>query len=247
MNAIGAVTINLDAPLVCDPYRENRETGGFILVDVFTNETVAAGVIGAARRRSANVKWQDLIVDVAQRAKIKLQRPVVLWFTGLVGSGRSTVANLVEQRLCAIGRHTYLLDGHNLRLGLNRDLDFSPAARVESVRRVAATARLLYDAGLITLVAMLSPFLAERQAARDLLGKGNFIEVHISTPIAECERRDPGGLYQRARSGGLPNFTGIDAPYEPPTAPEIRIDTTGMPPDVAADRIVAYLKEHNYV
>jgi bifunctional enzyme CysN/CysC len=247
MNAIGAVTINLDAPIVCDPYRANRETGGLILVDSFTNQTVAAGVIGAARCRSADVRWQDLIVDAALRARLKLQRPVVLWFTGLVGSGRSTVANLVEQRLCAIGRHTYLLDGHNLRHGLNRDLDFSPEARVESVRRVAATAKLFYDAGLITLVAMLSPFQAERQTARDLLGAGNFIEVYVSTPIAECERRDPGGLYQRARDGDLPNFTGIDAPYEPPAAPEIRIDTTGMSPDAAADRIVAYLKEHQYV
>src|SRR5262249_43629513 len=187
--------------------------------DPFTNHAVAAGVIDAARRRAADVQWQDLIVDVGLRAKLKLQRPVVLWFTGLVGSGRSTVANVVEQRLCALGRHTYLLDGHNLRHGLNRDLDFTPQARVESVRRVAATAKLFFDAGLITLVAMLSPFRAERQAARELLGDGNFIEVHISTPLAECERRDPGGLYRRARSGELSNFTGIDAPYEPPIAP----------------------------
>jgi bifunctional enzyme CysN/CysC len=247
MNGIGAVTLNLDAPLVCDPYSENRDTGGFILVDAFTNQTVAAGVIGETRRRRADVRWQNVAVNVDRRAKMKLQRPVVLWFTGLVGSGRSTVANLVEQRLCTIGRHTYLLDGDNLRHGLNRDLDFSPEGRVQSVRRVAETAKLFYHAGLITLVAMLSPFRAERQAARDLLGEGNFIEVYISTPIAECERRDPGGLYRRARSGDLPNFTGVDAPYEPPTAPEITIDTTGMAPEVAADRIVTYLRERGYV
>jgi bifunctional enzyme CysN/CysC len=247
MNGIGAVTIHLDAPLVCDPYRRNRETGGFILVDVFTNETVGAGVIDTARRRAAEVKWEDLTVDAALRAKVKLQRPVVLWFTGLVGSGRSTVANAVEQRLCGLGRHTYLLDGHNLRHGLNRDLDFSPKARVESVRRVASTAKMFFDAGLITLVAMVSPFRAERVAARALLGEGNFIEVHIATPLAECERRDAAGLYGRARRGELQNFTGINAPYEPPVAPEIAIDTTGLAPGDAADRIVTYLKERGYV
>jgi bifunctional enzyme CysN/CysC len=247
MNAIGAVTINLDAPLVCDLYPLNRETGGFIVVDVFTNQTVAAGVIDAARRRAADVQWQDMIVNSDLRARLKLQRPVVVWFTGLVGSGRSTIANLVEQRLCALGRHTGLLDGHNLRHGLNRDLDFSPEGRVEGVRRVAAVAKLLHEAGLITLVAMLSPFAAERAAARELLGEGNFIEVHIATPLAECERRDPGGLYRRARRGELENFTGVNAPYEPPIAPEIAIDTTGLAPGVVADRIVAYLRERGYV
>ncbi|HEX2652521.1 MAG TPA: sulfate adenylyltransferase subunit CysN [Xanthobacteraceae bacterium] len=247
MNEIGCVTINLEGPLVCDPYRENRETGGFILIDTINNHTVAAGVIDSARRHAADVKWQNLNVDVSLRARIKYQRPCVLWFTGLVGSGRSTVANLVEQRLCDLGRHTYLLDGHNLRHDLNRDLDFSTEARVESVRRAAIVAKLLYDAGLITLVAMLSPLRVDRQMARDLIGDGNFIEVHMATPLDECERRDPGGLYQRARTGDLPNFTGVDAPYEPPESPEISIDTTGQPPEIVADRVVAYLKENGYL
>lgn len=247
MNGIGAVTINLDAPLVCDRYSENRETGGFILIDSFTNQTMAAGVIAAARRRAMDPRWQNLPVNVDRRAKMKFQWPVVLWFTGLIGSGRSTVANLVEQRLCAIGRHTYLLDGHNLRHGLNRDLDFSPAARVESVRRVIETAKLFYHAGLITLVTIPSSLRAERQDARDLLGEGNFIEVYISTPLAECRRRDPGGLYQCVRNDDLPSFSGLEAPYEAPLAPEISIDTTDMPPDIAADRIVAYLRERGYV
>jgi bifunctional enzyme CysN/CysC len=247
MNGIAAVTITLDAPLVCDRYSDNRDMGGFILVDAFTNETVAAGVIGAARRRIVDRRVRNRNVDVDLRAKVKLQRPVVLWFTGLVGSGRMTVANLVEQRLCAIGRHTYLLDGPILQHGLNRDLDFSPEARSQSLRRAGEAAKLFYNAGLITLVAMRSPFRAERQAARDLLGQGNFIEVYISTPVAECERRDPGGLLERARNGDVPNTTEIDPIYEAPATPEIAIDTTGIPADTAAEQIVAYLREHGYV
>jgi len=247
MNEIGHVTINLEGALVCDPYTKNRETGGFILIDTINNRTVAAGVIETARRHAVDVRWQNLNVDGARRAMIKHQRPCVLWFTGLVGSGRSTIANLVEQRLCDLGRHTYLLDSHNLRHGLNRDLDFSTEARVESVRRTAIVAKLLYDAGLITLVAMLSPLRVDRQMARDLIGDGDFIEVHVATPLEECERRDPGGLYQRARTGDLPNFTGIDAPYEPPLSPEISIDTSGQTPEAVADRIVAYLQEHRYL
>jgi bifunctional enzyme CysN/CysC len=247
MNEIGYVTINLEGPLVCDPYRENRETGGFILIDMISNHTVAAGVIDTARHRAADVQWQNLTVDGNLRARLKHQRPCVLWFTGLVGSGRSTTANLVEQRLCEFGRHTYLLDGHNLRHDLNRDLDFSTEARVESVRRAAIVAKHLFDAGLITLVAMLSPLRVDRKMARDLIGEGNFIEVHMSTPLAECERRDPGGLYKRARAGTLPNFTGIDAPYEPPISPEICIDTTGQPAERVADQVVAYLRDHRYL
>ncbi|HYD99298.1 MAG TPA: sulfate adenylyltransferase subunit CysN [Alphaproteobacteria bacterium] len=246
-NEIGAVNLALDGPLAFDPYAENRDTGAFILIDPLTNRTAGAGTIDHALRRATNIHWHETEVDRAGRAALKGQRPCVLWFTGLSGAGKSTVANLVERRLHAEGRHTYLLDGDNLRHGLNRDLGFTPEARVENVRRVGEVARLFVDAGLIVLVSLISPFRAEREAARALLGEGEFLEIHVTAPLAVCEARDPKGLYAKARQGEIPNFTGIDSPYEPPPAPELTIDTAALTPEEACERIVGLLRREGRI
>ncbi len=242
LNEIGQCNISLEQPVAFDPYEENRDTGGFILIDRLGNETVGAGMIRFALRRAENIHWQAVEINARARAAQKHQRPCALWFTGLSGAGKSTIANLVEKRLFARGHHTYLLDGDNVRHGLNRDLGFTDADRVENIRRVAETSKLMVDAGLIVLTAFISPFRSERRLARELLGEGAFIEVFVDTPLAEAERRDVKGLYKKARAGQIAHFTGINSPYEPPEQPEIRIDTTHTEPEQAADEIVARLE-----
>jgi bifunctional enzyme CysN/CysC len=241
LNEIGVCNLTLDAPIAFDPYKENRDLGGFILIDRISNRTVAAGMLHFALRRSQNIHWQALDVDKATRSALKGQKARVVWLTGLSGSGKSTIANLVEKRLHVNGRHTYLLDGDNVRHGLNKDLGFTDADRVENIRRVAEVAKLMVDAGLIVLVSFISPFRAERRLARDLMGEREFVEVFVDTPLAEAERRDVKGLYKKARAGELKNFTGVDSPYEVPENPEIRIDTTKMSAEEAAETIVAWL------
>lgn len=247
LNEIGVATLGLENMLVCDPYSANRDGGGFIIIDPFNNRTVGAGIINFALRRATNVEWHKMEVDKAARASLKKQKPVVLWFTGLSGAGKSTIADLVERRLTDLGRHTYMLDGDNLRHGLNRDLGFTPEARVENVRRVAEVSKLFVDAGLIVIAALISPFRSERDAARGMLASGEFVEIHISTSLEECERRDPKGLYKKARSGAIPNFTGINSPYEAPENPEFRIDTGTTLAEDAAEQIVEYLRKNNYI
>ena len=242
LNEIGVCNISLDRPIAFDPYAENRDTGGFILIDRLTNATAGAGMIHFALRRAHNIHWQALDVNRASRAAQKGQKPAVLWFTGLSGSGKSTIANLVEKRLAALGRHTYLLDGDNVRHGLNRDLGFTDADRVENIRRVAEVSKLMADAGLITLVSFISPFRAERRMARALMAEGEFFEVFVDTPLAEAERRDVKGLYKKARAGELKNFTGIDSPYEAPEHPEMHLDTTRLSAEEAAEAIVQELE-----
>ena len=246
-NEIGYVDLSLDRPLVCEAYRENRDLGSFILVDALSHRTAAAGMIDFSLRRATNIQWQTLDVDKSVRARLKQQQPCVLWFTGLSGAGKSTIANLVDKRLCDLGRHTMLLDGDNLRHGINRDLGFTNEARFENVRRVAEIARLFVDAGLIALVSLISPFRSEREMARNLLGAGEFIEIHVATPLVECERRDPKGLYRMARAGQLSNFTGIDQPYEAPRKPEITIDTSAMSAENACELIFTYLRARRYL
>ncbi|MHB8530551.1 MAG: sulfate adenylyltransferase subunit CysN, partial [Caulobacteraceae bacterium] len=238
LNEIGVANIILDRAVAFDPYEENHDTGGFILIDRLTNATVAAGMISFALRRSQNIHWQALDVSKASRAQAKGQKPAVLWFTGLSGAGKSTIANLVEKRLLAQGRHTYLLDGDNVRHGLNRDLGFTDADRIENIRRVAEVARLMADAGLIVLVSFISPFRSERRMARELMTPGEFLEVFIDTPLSVAEARDVKGLYAKARAGELKHFTGIDSPYEAPENAEIRIDTQSLSPPDAAERII---------
>ncbi len=239
LNDIGVCNVSLDRAIPFDSYEENRETGGFILIDRVTNATLGAGLIRFALRRARNIHWQALDVDRGARANIKGQRPAILWFTGLSGAGKSTIANMVEKKLHSLGRHTVLLDGDNIRHGLNRDLGFTDADRVENIRRVAEVARLMADAGLIVLVSFISPFRAERRLARDLAEPGEFFEIFVDAPLAEAERRDVKGLYKKARAGALKNFTGVDSPYEAPEAPEIRIDTMKMTATDAAEAIVA--------
>ena len=242
LNDIGVCEMQLDRDLVFEPYAVNRSLGGFILIDRLTNNTVAAGLINFALRRSQNVHWQALDVDKQARSRQKGQRACVLWLTGLSGAGKSTIANRIEKRLAAQGRHTYLLDGDNVRHGLNKDLGFTAQDRVENIRRVAEVARLMVDAGLIVLVSFISPFRSERRMARDLFAPGEFFEVFIDTPLAEAERRDVKGLYAKARRGELKNFTGIDSPYEIPEQPEIRIDTTTTDAQSAAESIIAQVE-----
>ncbi|MEO5769563.1 MAG: sulfate adenylyltransferase subunit CysN [Polyangia bacterium] len=242
LNEIGVGNLQLDRAIAFDSYKTNRDTGGFILIDRISNDTVGAGMLHFALRRSNNVQWQALDVDKAARATAKGQRACVLWFTGLSGAGKSTIANLVEKNLHSRLRHTYLLDGDNVRHGLNKDLGFTDADRVENIRRIAEVAKLMVDAGLIVATAFISPFRAERQMARALLGEREFIEVFVDTPLRVAEDRDPKGLYKKARRGDLKNFTGIDSPYEAPEAPELHIDTTATSPEQAAELVVSYLQ-----
>jgi bifunctional enzyme CysN/CysC len=225
-----------------DPYAVNRDTGGFILIDRLTNNTVGAGMLHFALRRAHNIHMQHVDVDKAARARLKGQQPGVLWFTGLSGAGKSTIANLVEKKLHAMGRHTYLLDGDNVRHGLNKDLGFTEADRVENIRRVAEVAKLMVDAGLIVLTAFISPFRAERALARSLLQDGEFVEIHVDTPLDVAEQRDVKGLYRKARRGELKNFTGVDSPYEAPEDPELRVNTVECSPEQAADAVIARLR-----
>lgn len=247
LNEIGVCNISLDQQIAFDPYKDNVDTGGFILIDRMTNATVGVGLIHFALRRSQNIHWQALDVNKTSRADLKGQRPAILWFTGLSGSGKSTIANLVEKQLYGMGRHTTTLDGDNVRHGLNRDLGFTDADRVENIRRVAEVSKLMVEAGLICLVSFISPFRSERQMARDLVEGSEFLEVFIDTPLAVAEARDVKGLYKKARSGDLKNFTGIDSPYEAPTAPEIHIDTTTTTPEQAADLIIQKLRDRGLV
>lgn len=242
LNDIGVVNLSLDRPVPFEAYDRCRRLGGFILVDRLNNHTVGAGMIDFALRRAANIHWQALDIDKAARARQKLQKPVCVWFTGLSGSGKSTIANLLEKRLFARGRHTYTLDGDNVRHGLNRDLGFSEADRVENIRRVTEVSRLLVDAGLMVVVSFISPYRAEREIARSRFEPGEFIEVFVDTPIEECERRDPKGLYAKARRGELMNFTGIDSAYEPPEFPEVRLDTVAHSAKECVDQILLALE-----
>jgi bifunctional enzyme CysN/CysC len=241
LNDIGVCELQFDRAAAFEPYASNRTLGGFILIDRLSNHTVGAGLLHFSLRRSQNVHWQALDVDRAVRAAQKGQRGCVLWLTGLSGAGKSTIANLVDKRLVALGRHTYMLDGDNVRHGLNKDLGFTSQDRVENIRRVAEVARLMVDAGLITLVSFISPFRSERRMARELVGAGEFFEIYVDAPLAVAEARDPKGLYRKARQGALKNFTGVDSPYETPERPEIRIDTQALSPAEAAERIVAHI------
>jgi len=241
LNAIGVANLVTDKPLVFEPYGDSRDLGGFILIDKLTNATVAAGMLHFALRRARDVHWQSVDITREAHAQQKGQEPKVLWFTGLSGSGKSTIANLVEKKLYALGRHSYLLDGDNVRHGLNKDLGFTDADRIENIRRVGEVAKLMTDAGLIVLTAFISPFRAERDMIRAMLPEGDFVEIFVDTPIEVAEARDIKGLYKKARAGEIRNFTGISSPYEQPERPDIRVDTTRETPEAAAERIVEHI------
>ena len=241
LNAIGVATLSTDKPIVFEPYADNRSLGGFILIDKITNATVAAGMLQFSLRRAQNVHWQATDIDRAEHARLKNQTPKVLWFTGLSGSGKSTIANEVEKSLNLMNRHTFLLDGDNVRHGLNKDLGFTEADRIENIRRVGEVAKLMVDAGLIVLTAFISPYRAEREMVRKLIPEGEFIEIFVDTPLEVAEARDVKGLYKKARAGDLKNFTGIDSPYEAPINPEIRVNTVEMTPQEAAAHIIRQL------
>jgi bifunctional enzyme CysN/CysC len=245
LNEVGVCNLSTQAPIAFDTYAENRTTGAFVLIDRISNATVGAGMILHPLRRASNVHWQALDVDKSARANLKHQKPAVLWFTGLSGSGKSTIANLLEKKLHASGRHTYILDGDNVRHGLNRDLGFTEEDRVENIRRVAEVARLMVDAGLIVLVSFISPFRAERRMAREMMGEGEFIEVFVDTPFEECAARDPKGLYAKALSGEIKNFTGVDSPYETPENADIRLTTTGKSPEELVEILENLLSERD--
>ncbi|HTO40232.1 MAG TPA: sulfate adenylyltransferase subunit CysN [Rhizomicrobium sp.] len=247
LNEVGYANLSSSRPLAFDSYATNRDTGGFILIDRFTNGTVAAGMVDFGLRRATNVHWQALDINKSVRGEQKGQKPVVLWFTGLSGSGKSTIANIVERTLFAEGRHTYLLDGDNVRHGLNRDLGFTDADRVENIRRVGETAKLFVDAGLIVLVSFISPFRSERGMARGLVGNSEFVEVFVDTPIEVCMGRDPKGLYEKAKAGEIKNFTGIDSPYEAPEAPELTLKTVEADAETLAARTVEYLRARGLI
>lgn len=243
LNEIGVCNVSTDRLIAFDPYKEDRDTGGFIMIDRLSNNTVAAGMLHFALRRSQNIHWQAININKQAHAAIKGQKPFILWFTGLSGSGKSTVANLVEKKLYSLGKHTYLLDGDNVRHGLNKDLGFTDADRVENIRRIAEVAKLMVDSGQIVLVSFISPFRSERRMARELVERGEFFEIFIDTPIHIAEERDPKGLYKKMRRGELKNFTGIDSPYEVPENAEIRIDTTKQIPEQAVEQIINYLTQ----
>jgi bifunctional enzyme CysN/CysC len=245
MNEIGMCNLSTQAPVVFDAFAENRATGAFILIDRLSNRTAGAGMILHVLRRANNIHWQSLDIHKRERALIKHQRPAVFWFTGLSGSGKSTIANLFEKKLHVQGRHTYILDGDNVRHGLNRDLGFTDADRVENIRRVAEVARLMADAGLIVIVSFISPFRAERRMAREMMADGEFVEVFVDTPFEECARRDPKGLYRRAISGELKNFTGVDSPYERPEQAEITLETMGRSPDELVEILEEWLSRRD--
>ncbi len=247
LNEVGLCNLSMARPLVFDPYKDNVESGSFILIDRFTNATVAAGMIEFGLRRATNVQWQELFIDKGARAGLKGQKPCVLWFTGLSGSGKSTIANTLEKRLHALGRHTYMLDGDNVRHGLNKDLGFTDADRVENIRRVAEAARLFVDAGLIVMVSFISPFRSERRMARELVGEGEFIEIFVDTPLEVCEARDPKGLYRKARAGLIRNFTGIDSSYEEPEQAELALRTRDANPEALAELVLAELRRRHVV
>ena len=247
LNEIGVLTLSLDQPVAFDPYDDIREMGGFILIDRLTNDTVGMGLIDFALRRASNIHWQALDVDRAALSEQKAQKPAVLWFTGLSGSGKSTIANALQKRLFAMGKHTFVLDGDNVRHGLNRDLGFTDADRVENIRRVSNVARLMSDAGLITLVSFISPFRSERRMARNLMAENEFVEIYVDTPLSVAEERDVKGLYRKARAGEIKNFTGIDSPYEPPLDPEISINTVESTPEEAAEAILDWLAERRFL
>ncbi len=247
LNEIGVCNLSLDRAIPFDPYTDNRDTGGFVIIDKLTQNTVGAGLLRFALRRSHNIHWQEMHVEKASRAEMNDHRPGIVWLTGLSGSGKSTIANIVESKLYAMGVRTYLLDGDNVRHGLNRDLGFTDADRVENIRRIAEVSALMVDAGLVVVVSFISPFRAERLLARSRVDDGEFVEVHVDTPLEVAEARDPKGLYAKARSGELVNFTGIDSPYEPPLDPEVHVNTSSMSAEQAADRVIEALRTRGIV
>ena len=247
LNEIAFVNVATADPIGFDPYDENRDTGGFILIDRHGNATVAAGLIRFGLRRAANTYFQSFEVTKTARAQLNAQKPALLWFTGLSGAGKSTIADQLEKKLHALGKHTFVLDGDNVRHGLNRDLGFTEADRVENIRRVAEVAKLFVEAGLITLVSFISPFRAERRMVRELVGPEEFVEIYVDTPLEECMRRDPKGLYARARQGKIKNFTGIDSPYEAPENAEIIVRGSDGTPEEIARQIVESLRERKII
>jgi len=247
LNEIGFCNLSTSAPIAFDPYATSHETGAFILIDRYTNETAGAGMIAFALHRASNIEWQALTIGPAERARQKAQQSAILWFTGLSGAGKSTIANLLDRKLVGIGCHTMLLDGDNVRHGLNRDLGFTDTDRVENIRRAGEVARLMGEAGLIVITAFISPFRADRRMAREIAAPHAFLEVFVDTPLAECQRRDPKGLYARATAGEIPNFTGIDSPYEAPEAAELRLETVGTDAEALADQIVEELRRRGII
>ncbi|NKB39243.1 MAG: sulfate adenylyltransferase subunit CysN [Gammaproteobacteria bacterium] len=247
LNEVGYCNINLSQAIAFDSYKDNRRTGSFILIDRITNNTVGVGMLDFSLRRAKNVVWQDMAIDKSARAELKHQKPCVLWFTGLSGSGKSTIANLVDKKLMDLGRHTYVLDGDNIRHGINKDLGFTDVDRVENIRRVGETAKLMVDAGLIVIVSFISPFVSERRLARSLVEDNEFIEIFVNTPLEECERRDRKGLYKKARLGEIKNFTGIDSSYEEPENAEIEIKTLECSAEEATMEIVSYLEDKAFL
>jgi bifunctional enzyme CysN/CysC len=247
LNEIGLCNVSTAMPVAFDPYAENRATGSFVLIDRFTNATAGAGMIDFGLRRATNIHRQALLVDKAARIRLNGHRPAILWFTGLSGSGKSTIANIVERELHAHGAHTYMLDGDNVRHGLNRDLGFTDADRVENIRRVGEVARLFVDGGAIVLCSFISPFRAERRMVRELVEAGEFIEIHVDTPLEICMQRDPKGLYARAIEGKIKHFTGIDSPYEAPENAEIIVDTSKGSPEDTAQLIIEALRERQII
>jgi len=246
LNEIGVCTLSLDQNIAFDPYDTAREMGGFILIDRMTNDTVGMGLIDFALRRAANIHWQAVDIDRNAHAEQKGQKAAVLWFTGLSGSGKSTIANALQKRLFAMGKHTYLLDGDNVRHGLNRDLGFTDADRVENIRRVANVAKLMANAGLITLVSFISPFRSERRMARNMMEDGEYVEIFVDTPLEVAEERDVKGLYKKARAGEIKNFTGLDSPYEAPNNAELRINTVEQSAEDAAEAIIKWMTEKGF-
>ena len=247
LNEIGVCNVSIDRDIAFDPYKASRATGGFIMIDRMTNNTVGMGLLNFALRRASNIHWEAMDIDKDARAELKGQRPVILWFTGLSGAGKSTIANMVESQLHARGHHTVILDGDNVRHGLNRDLGFTEADRVENVRRVSEVSKLMVDAGLITLSSFISPFRSERKMARDRVEDGEFCEIFVDTPLEIAEARDAKGLYKKARAGEIKNFTGIDSPYEGPESPEIHLHMADMSAEEAAAQVIAWLEQHGYI